>query len=137
MGSSAEPPERFRQAPVARLATVRPDGRPHLVPVVFACSGTLIYLPVDRKPKSSKRLQRLTNIEHQPNVSLLVDRYAEEWSDLWWVRVDGTAEIRQDPTTVDSGHQLLRSKYRQYDAVVLEPLVVVITVTRVASWAAR
>jgi PPOX class probable F420-dependent enzyme len=136
VNSSAEPPEQFRQAPVARLATVRPDGRPHLVPVVFACSGALIYLPIDRKPKTDKPLQRLTNIEHQPNISLLVDHYAEEWSDLWWVRIDGFAQVRDDSPTVESAHGLLRAKYDQYETVALEPIVVVVSVSRVASWSA-
>src|SRR5699024_5107063 len=112
--SSAEPPQRFRESPVARLATVRPDGRPHQVPVVFGCSGAVIYLPIDGKPKTGGPLQRLTNIDHQPHVSLLVDRYTDDWTQLWWVRVDGTAELHDDPATVTTGHELLRQKYRQY-----------------------
>lgn len=115
---------------------MRPDGNPHQVPVVFACSGTTIYLPIDRKPKSGKPLQRLTNIEHQPNVSLLVDQYADDWSQLWWVRVDGTAVLHEDPATVTTGQELLREKYRQYDTVALEPAVVVVTATKVATWSA-
>lgn len=134
--SSAEPPERFRTAPVARLATVRPDGRPHQVPVVFACSGATIYLPIDRKPKSGKPLQRLTNIAHQPNVSLLVDHYDEDWSMLWWVRVDGTAGASEDPAAVVTAHELLQAKYRQYDTVGLEPSIMIITATWVATWSA-
>lgn len=134
--SLADLPEGFRQARVARLATVRPDGRPHQVPVVFACSGNEIYLPLDGKPKSGKRLQRLVNIEAQPQVCLLVDSYAEDWSQLWWVRVDGTAEATEDPVRVQRGHQHLHSKYHQYDTVRLDPLVLVVTPTRVASWSA-
>lgn len=134
--SSAEPPERFRAAPVARLATVRPDGRPHQIPVVFACRGSLIYLPIDHKPKQGRSLQRLTNIAHQPKVSLLVDHYDQDWSALWWVRVDGDAEISEDDAVVAAGHDLLREKYAQYQTVGLEPLMITVRSTRVVSWSA-
>jgi len=135
-GSSTELPDRFRDSPVARLATVRPDGRPHQVPVVFACSETAIYVPIDGKPKSGKRLQRLVNIEHQPAVSLLVDQYADDWNQLWWVRVDGTAQPHEDPATVSAGQQLLRQKYPQYSDVALQPHIIVITTHRVVTWSA-
>lgn len=104
--------------------------------MVFACSDAAIYLPIDRKPKSGRRMQRLVNIEHQPYVSLLVDHYADDWSQLWWIRVDGTAEALEDRATVAHGHDLLASKYRQYDTVGLEPVVVLVTATRVSSWSA-
>ena len=79
------------------LATVGPDGAPHLVPVVFAVHNNgekpVVYTAVDAKRKSTKRLRRLTNIEANPQVSMLVDHYDEDWSQLWWVRADGVAEI--------------------------------------------
>ena len=81
--------ERFAAAPVAHLATVTPDGRPHVVPIVFALDSEVLYTAVDGKPKSPARLQRLANIEANPKVSILVDHYADDWSQLWWVRADG------------------------------------------------
>ena len=75
----------FAAAPVARLATVGPDGCPHLVPVVFAVDGDVVYTAVDGKPKVSLRLRRLANIAARPQVSLLVDHYDDDWSRLWWV----------------------------------------------------
>src|SRR5699024_56322 len=134
--SSADPPQRFRRSPVARLATVRPDGRPHQVPIVFACSGTAIYLPIDGKPKTGRPLQRVANIEHQPHVSLLVDQYSDAWAQLWWVRVDGTAQLHDDSATVTVGQELLRRKYQQYSSVPLEPHMIVVTARRVSSWSA-
>jgi hypothetical protein len=68
-----DPRARFAAAPVARLATVGPDGGPHLVPVVFAVRDDVVYTAIDAKPKSTQRLRRLANIAGNPLVSLLVD----------------------------------------------------------------
>jgi PPOX class probable F420-dependent enzyme len=84
---------RFADAAVARLATVRTDGAPHLVPVVFAADGNRIVMAVDPKPKRSRELLRLRNIAGNPAVSLLVDHYEADWRALWWVRADGLARI--------------------------------------------
>ncbi len=105
-----DPEARFAQAPVARLATAGPDGRPHLVPVVFALHDGVVYTAVDAKPKTTQRLRRLTNIERNPQVTLLVDHYDEDWTQLWWVRADGIATIHHDGSTMHDG---LRSATRE------------------------
>lgn len=105
---------RFAEAPVARLATVAPDGRPHLVPTVFALEGNRIYSIVDTKPKDSTSLARLRNIEANPQVSLLVDEYSDDWERLWWVRADGRAMVLADGPDRERAISLLRAKYPQY-----------------------
>lgn len=125
---------RFAQAPVARLATVGPDGRPHVVPVVFAVHDELVYTAVDGKPKTTRRLRRLANIAANPEVSLLVDHYDQDWSQLWWVRADGIAEVHHDGAAMRSGRDLLRAKYPQYQSVSLDGAVIAITVRRWSSW---
>ncbi|MBI3692389.1 MAG: pyridoxamine 5'-phosphate oxidase family protein, partial [Mycolicibacterium aromaticivorans] len=75
-----EPADRFATATVARLATVTPDGPPHVVPIVFAVAESTIYTAVDGKPKTTQRLRRLANIEANPRVSILVDHYEDDWS---------------------------------------------------------
>jgi PPOX class probable F420-dependent enzyme len=67
--------ERFAEARVAHLATVRPDGAPHLVPIVFALEDDRVYTAIDDKPKRTRELQRLANIAADPRVSVLVDSY--------------------------------------------------------------
>src|ERR1044071_6131752 len=84
---------RFADAPSAVLATIDPGGAPHLVPVVFAVSGDTIYTAVDAKRKTTQRLRRLANIEADPRVTLLVDHYADDWTQLWWARADGEATV--------------------------------------------
>jgi nitroimidazol reductase NimA-like FMN-containing flavoprotein (pyridoxamine 5'-phosphate oxidase superfamily) len=71
-------PEHGSLGRVARLATVRPDGAPHGVPVVFALDGATVWLVIDEKPQ--RRLQRLINIAGDPRVSLLVDVHEEDWN---------------------------------------------------------
>ena len=84
---------RFAEARVARMATVRPHGTPHLVPVVFALVDDVAYTAVDGKPKTTMALQRLDNIDATGQASLLVDYYHEDWAALWWVRADGSAQV--------------------------------------------
>jgi PPOX class probable F420-dependent enzyme len=124
----------FARAPVARLATVAPDGMPHLVPVVFALRDEIVYTAVDAKPKSTRRLRRLANIERNPRVSLLADHYADDWVQLWWVRADGLAAIHHDDATLRAGYDLLRAKYPQYHAVPLDGPVIAVTVQHWSSW---
>lgn len=129
-----ELPEVVRQARVARLATVSPDGHPHIVPVVFAVSGETIVIPLDGKPKSGRKLRRVANIEREPRVSLLVDHYQEDWSRLSWCRIDGTARI------IDAhphAHQLLRDKYPQYATVPLGTELIELAPERVSQWSAE
>ena len=131
-----DPKTRFAQAPVARLATVAPDGRPHLVPVVFAVDHEVVYTAVDAKPKTTQRLRRLANIDGNPRVSLLVDHYAEDWTQLWWVRVDGIAAIHHDGDAMRAGRDLLRVKYEQYQSVPLNGPVIAVAIRRWSSWRA-
>lgn len=105
---------RLAEARVGRLATVGADGRPHLVPCCFARDGETIYSAVDAKPKSSFKLQRIANIKATQFASLLVDHYAEDWSLLWWIRVDGTARVLESGAEYDQAIELLVDKYEQY-----------------------
>ncbi|MEV4639610.1 TIGR03668 family PPOX class F420-dependent oxidoreductase [Actinoplanes sp. NPDC049548] len=107
----AEARDRFATARVARLATVSPDGAPHLVPIVFALVGDVIHTAVDAKPKRHRQLQRLTNIAHEPRVSVLADHYDEDWSALWWVRADGVATVTDvcEPALIDRYPQYART----------------------------
>ncbi len=133
----AELRNRFAGAPVARLATVTPAGAPHVVPVTFAVAGDTLYTAVDHKPKSTLWLQRLRNIAAEPRVALLVDRYWDDWDELWWVRADGTAAESSDPAVRAAALALLAVKYPQYrDRPPAGPLVVV-AVTRWSGWSAR
>jgi PPOX class probable F420-dependent enzyme len=107
---------RVEAASVARLATIDPQGRPHLVPICFALVGETLYTAVDRKPKRSPRLQRLANVRANPHVAVLVDHYEEDWSRLWWVRLRGRARVLEDGDELERALAQLAAKYVQYRA---------------------
>jgi PPOX class probable F420-dependent enzyme len=130
---TAELRRRFAASPVAHLATIRPDGRPHVVPMVFALVNDTVYSAVDAKPKRSQRLQRVTNVRENPRCALLVDHYDDDWRRLWWVRADGVAEVVDAPAG-HPGIQALVQRFPQYrDEPPSGPLLVV-TVHRWTGW---
>jgi PPOX class probable F420-dependent enzyme len=100
--------------------------------VTFSVLGDSVVTSVDQKPKASRRLQRLKNIEANPNVTFLADHYEEDWRRLWWVRVDGEASIM---TSHQEGTAALVSKYRQYVAEPPPGPFIVIEMERVSWWA--
>jgi PPOX class probable F420-dependent enzyme len=126
---------RFAAARVARLATSTPSGAPHLVPIVFAVVGDMIYTAVDGKPKRSTQLQRLRNVAAEPRVAVLADGYDEDWTRPWWTRADGAARIAADDEAA-SALDALREKYPQYAAQPPPGPVLAIDVARWSGWAA-
>lgn len=105
---------RVGDARVARLASVTSGGRPHAVPCCFALGRDVIYSAVDAKPKSTLALRRLDNLRANPAASVLVDHYVEDWSLLWWVRVDGIARVIESGHERDQALEHLAAKYEQY-----------------------
>jgi PPOX class probable F420-dependent enzyme len=122
--------ERLAAARVARLATVTADGRPHVVAVCFAEHAGRIVTAVDAKPKTKKTLARLDNVRATGRASLLADHYEEDWARLWWVRVDGSAEVVESEAAIDA----LAAKYEQYRASRPAGPVITITPERWRSW---
>jgi PPOX class probable F420-dependent enzyme len=119
-------------ARVARLATVDATGRPHVVPICFAIEGGTLYTAVDEKPKRTRRLQRLANIEANPAVEVMIDHYEEDWSRLRWVRLRGTARIVEDRHAVE----LLAAKYPQYREQPPAGPVIAVTIEERSEWTA-
>jgi len=135
--------KRLRQARVARLATLDREGRPHVVPICFACHGSIFYTAVDAKPKRAPpaRLARLRNIRLSPHVSLLVDEYDEDWTRLWYVLIRGKARLV--PSSAKDERTLalrrLKAKYPQYARGMLpaDAPIIRITPQRITSWSVR
>lgn len=121
-------------ARVAHLATVAADGTPHLVPVCFALSGEVAYSAVDHKPKRTSRLRRIADIEATGRACLLVDRYSEDWSALWWIRLDGRGRVVSDSAEAERAVSALAGKYEQYaERTPLGP-VLAVDIERWSSW---
>ncbi len=121
---------------VARLATVTAYGRPHVVPICFVVVGDTIYSAVDDKPKISPALRRLDNVAASPHAAVLADHYDDDWSQLWWVRVDGDAREVGPGDERDSAVAGLRAKYPQYRDHKLEDAVLAVDVSVWTGWAA-
>ena len=131
---AAQARERFARARVARLASVGPDGRPHVVPVAFALDGETIYSVVDEKPKRTVRLRRIENLRERPAAAVLADHYDEDWSRLWWVRADGLARVL-DGCGEEAARAvaLLAARYPQQRAA---GAVLAVDVERWSAWSA-
>ena len=130
---------RLDREPRGVLATLRADGSAALVPIVFARAAGALWSPIDGKPKRGPALARLANVARDARVALLIDRYATDWSQLWWLRIEGRAQVVHDADALAAGEAALKTKYAQYAATPLhagKPLLLRIEIARVASWAA-
>ena len=129
------------EARVGRLATVRPDGSPHVVPFVFAIvrdrDDLLAFWAVDDKRKEHRTVQRLTNIQANASIEFVVDGYDDDWSELWWVRAKGHARVVSSPEERTRAIAALTAKYRQYEVTPPTDTVIAIEVDRVTGWSAR
>lgn len=125
---------RFGEARVARLATITESGQAHLVPITFSIDERCVYTMVDHKPKRSNSLKRLANISAHPAVSILVDHYDDEWTRLWWVRLDGSAAVESSGQEWDAARRLLADKYPQYRNQPPEGPAIAISIENVVWW---
>ncbi len=125
---------RLGDARVARLATADAEGRPHVVPIAFAHDDENLYFAVDDKPKRSRNLKRLRNIAGNPRVSVLVDHYEDDWTRLWWVRVDGVAHVLDHDADAQRAIDLLARKYEQYARTRPRGPVVAISIEHMTGW---
>lgn len=124
---------------VARLSTVDAQGWPHIVPIVFALDGQRLYTPIDKKTKRVKpdHLQRVRNIQENPQVTVLFDEYDEDWRKLVWVQIHGMAIFLEAGPDREVGIALLIMRYSQYRTLSLaERPVIAITVQDTVSWRA-
>jgi PPOX class probable F420-dependent enzyme len=119
------------------MATADAEGRPFVVPICFAWVDGRLYTPIDEKPKSGRPLRRLRNIEANPRVAIVFDRYDDDWQRLAWVLVRGTAALVTDEREKGKAVTALRRRYNQYRSMALEQLPIIRVIPEhVASWGA-
>lgn len=127
----------IRSARIAHLATADAAGQPHVIPVCFVFDGKYFYSPIDEKPKRTepRKLKRLRNIEANPNVSLVIDRYDENWRKLAYVLILGKARLLFGGKFHKQAVKRLRQKYRQYRSMTIdERPMIVIGPKRIIAW---
>lgn len=133
--------DRFlRSARTGHLATADAKGRPQVVPVCFVFDGQAIYSVLDAKPKTTplRQLRRVKNILANPQVSLVVDHYEEDWDKLQYILVSGDAELLESGEKWALAIAMLREKYPQYQAMDLDqsPVIKIIPV-RYSPWSSQ
>ena len=118
-------------------------GGPWVTPVVFAPAGGAAWTPIDGKPKSGGPLARLANAAADPRAALLLDEYSEDWSRLWWVRLEGAVRVHRVGSEpggpVADAVAALRAKYPQYREVPLfsgPPTLLELAIERARGWQA-
>ncbi len=121
------------------MATADKLGRPLVVPICYAYDGTCFYTPIDKKPKrvSAGGLKRVRNLTENPNVSVVIDEYNENWTMLCYVIIQGRAELLERGEEYLNSLRLLCEKYPQYEDMNLSKLnlpVIKIIPNRITSW---
>ena len=124
---------------VARLATSGRDGQPHVIPFCYALDGERFYFVVDEKPKrqTGKPLKRIRNILENPPVAFVIDDYADDWTQLDYVLVNGIAVLVADESEYTRVLGLLHERYPQYrlmDLTFPRNTMVRITPTKILAW---
>jgi len=128
----------IKGAKVARLATVDQKSHPYVVPVVFVFHENSFFIPLDEKVKTvnARKLKRVKNIEKNPNVTLLIDKYQNDWKKLFFLMIQGKATITNSKNSklMDIIHKLLISKYPQYKKIGIGNSCITINPTKVTFW---
>ena len=130
----------IRSARIAHFATADRSGQPHAVPICFVFDDKYFYSPIDEKPKRTApaKPKRLRNIAENPQVSLVIDHYDENWSKLAYVLITGAARVMQRGQRHRRAVTLLRRKYSQYRTMAIDRRpVIVIKPKRITGWSAR
>jgi PPOX class probable F420-dependent enzyme len=127
----------IRAARVAHLATADRIGQPHVIPICFVFDGKNFYSPVDEKPKrvAPQKLKRIRNILENPQVSLVIDHYDEDWRKLAYLLLFGKARVLPSGVKHRNAVRLLRRKYSQYREMTIDRLpMILIRPRRIRSW---
>jgi len=126
--------QRLDNARIGYLATLAADARPRIVPCCFALHDGTVYSAVDAKPKSTLLLGRIQNLNTNATFSLLVDHYDEDWTTLWWVRVDGWGRVIEEGDERERALDLLAAKYEQYRSTPPPGPVLILEIERWRTW---
>lgn len=126
--------ERIDSQLVARLATSSPDAVPHIVPICFALAWPRLYFAIDSKPKRGVPLRRIRNIQANPSVAVLFDHYEDDWSRLWWVRLDGIAVVLGPGPETVRALSLLAARYPPYRELPPPGPVIAVEIGSLSRW---
>jgi PPOX class probable F420-dependent enzyme len=117
---------------VCRVATAGAEGRPHLVPFCHVMAGDKIYFG------SGDDGRKVKNLRENPQITITVDLYSDDWAQLRGVMVQGTARLIERGPRFKQARARLYAKYPQYakEAAISpsDSVVVEVTPTHVFTW---
>ena len=124
---------------VGRLGTADASGQPLVVPICYAWDGAALFSAIDAKPKmpAPHGLKRIRNIRENAKVSVVIDRYDEDWQQLRYVILQGEARVLTEGGDFAHGVDLLLAKYPQYRRMGLRReagVMIKVTPARVIRW---
>lgn len=85
-----------------KLATVRKDGSPHVVPVWYDLDGDSLVFTTGAETVKGR------NIKREPRVCMAVDDQAPPYS---FVMIEGTAELSEDPEELYHWAKRIAARY--------------------------
>jgi nitroimidazol reductase NimA-like FMN-containing flavoprotein (pyridoxamine 5'-phosphate oxidase superfamily) len=95
---------------VAALATVKPDGMPHVVPICTVLDMDRIIFATETDT------QKVRNMRFNDWVAICFDEYVEDWTALRQVVVHGPVLFLESGPDFERGRNLLYGKFEQYEA---------------------
>ena len=103
------------EARVARIATARPNGEPHVIPVCPVFEGeSTVYVDIGQKYASAE------GVRATGKVALLIDYYDDNWALLKGVLLRCNAEPAEGEEQ-ERAWAMIREKFPQYQSVGWEP----------------
>ncbi len=122
----------LREPRIADLATIRPDGSPHVAPVWYHYDGDKVMVI------ASRAAAKIRNIRNDPRVALSI---ATEAAPYEYVLVTGTASVSEDDApdllrTMANHYKGVTEGRRYADQVLRDADFITITVTpsRISGW---
>ena len=116
---------------IADLATINPDGSPHIAPVWYRYDGAVV------KVFSQHTAVKLRNIRHDPRVALSIATHSEPYG---YVIVSGTAAISDEGIPDEVRQMAIHYKGDEGEAYIREALaqftfrLITITPTKMSGW---
>jgi hypothetical protein len=92
------------------LATVLPDGSPHVATVCPALDVDRVVIATDVPS------QKASNVRGDPHVAVVFDEYSEDWDGLRQIVLFGRALLLESGPEFRRHRGLLYEKFRQYEA---------------------
>ena len=89
--TEAEQDELLEGARVLQIASILPDGRPHLVPMWFARDDEVLLIF-----STYGSSQKIINLERDPRITALAET-GHEYDEVRGLSIDGRAEVIRDP----------------------------------------